>query len=164
MCGIFGAVFGKDTQITPAFAGTVIENLYRFSQTRGSEAAGLTVHNGETLDVLKQAGTVDAFLGSPKFAELFRRSLERYQQNLDRGAPTGLAWIGHTRMVTNGFQSNSDNNQPVIARGTIAVHNGIIVNDAELWRRYPDMQRTRDVDTEVLVNLLRRFYDESGSL
>ena len=156
MCGIFGVVFGKDTQITPAFAGGVIESLYRFSQTRGSEAAGLVSHNGETLDVLKQAGSVDAFLGSTKFAELFQRALQLYQQNLDRGAPTGLTWTGHTRLVTNGFQSNSDNNQPVVARGTIAVHNGIIVNDNELWARYPDMVRQSEVDTEVLVNLLRR--------
>jgi glutamine---fructose-6-phosphate transaminase (isomerizing) len=72
--------------------------------------------------------------------------------------------MGHTRLVTNGFQSNADNNQPVIARGTVGIHNGIIVNDGELWRRYPDLSRKSEVDTEVLVSLVRRFYDESGDL
>ncbi len=164
MCGIFGVVFGKDTSITSTFAGQVIDKLYRFSQTRGSEAAGLVSFNGETIDVLKQAGSVEAFLESRKYHELSQRALERYHANCQTNAPVGLAWTGHTRLVTNGFQSNSDNNQPVVARGTVAVHNGIIVNDAELWRRYPDLRRTSEVDTEVLVNLIRRFRDETGDI
>lgn len=164
MCGIFGVVFGKDTSITATFAGQVIDKLYRFSQTRGSEAAGLVSFNGESIDVLKQAGSVDSFLESRKYHELSTRALERYQENRESNAPVGLAWTGHTRLVTNGFQSNSDNNQPVVARGTVAVHNGIIVNDAELWRRYPDMRRTSEVDTEVLVNLVRRFRDETDDI
>jgi asparagine synthetase B (glutamine-hydrolysing) len=164
MCGIFGVVFGKDTSIASAFAGQVIDKLYRFSQTRGSEAAGLVSFNGETIDVLKQAGSVETFLGSDKYHELSARALARYQKNRDSNAPIGLAWVGHTRLVINGFQSNADNNQPVVAHGTVAVHNSIIVNDAELWRRYPDMQRRRDVDTEVLVNLIRRFRHELSDM
>jgi asparagine synthetase B (glutamine-hydrolysing) len=164
MCGIFGVVFGKDTRITAAFAGQVIDQLYRFSQTRGSEAAGLVSFNGETIDVLKQAGSVEAFLESRKYHELRQRALERYQANLQSNAPVGLAWTGHTRLVTNGFQSNSDNNQPVVALGAVAVHNGIVVNDGELWRRHPELARRSDVDTEILVTLLRRYRDEAGDL
>jgi glutamine---fructose-6-phosphate transaminase (isomerizing) len=164
MCGIFGVVFGKDSAITPAFAGQVIEKLYRFSQTRGSEAAGLTVFNGETIDVLKQAGSVDDFLESATFGELSRRALSLYEKNRAGASPVGLAITGHTRLVTNGFQSNEDNNQPVIANGTVGIHNGIIVNDAELWGRYPSFQRKSDVDTEVLVNLLRKFFDDQQDI
>jgi hypothetical protein len=164
MCGIFGVVVGREARIPPKLAGTVIETLYVCSQTRGSEAAGIAVHNGETIDVLKQAGPVDTFLASRKFQELFARALERYAANQASASPTGLGLIGHTRLVTNGAQSNADNNQPVIARGTVAVHNGIIVNDAELWRRHPDLVRTSEVDTEVLVHLLRRYLDEGGDL
>jgi len=164
MCGIFGIVLGRDSAISSAFAGRVIEALYRYSQTRGSEAAGLTVHNGENLDVLKQAGSVADFLASRSFAELYRRALELDARNVQQGAPTRLALTGHTRLVTNGFQSNADNNQPVIARGTVGVHNGIIVNDAELWARNPDLVRTSEVDTEVLVNLLRKHFDRTRDL
>lgn len=164
MCGIFGAVFGKDTRISAEFAGRVIQNLYHFSKTRGSEAAGLVVHNGENLDVLKQAGSVEDFLASPSFASILTRALELYAKNLNSGAPTGLAMTGHTRLVTNGFQSNADNNQPVIARGTVGIHNGIIVNDAQLWRANPELIRTSDVDTEILVNLVRKYFDKSGDL
>src|SRR6516162_3955180 len=136
MCGIFGVVFGNKSQVTPAFAGQVIEKLYRFSQTRGSEAAGLTVFNGETIDVLKQAGSVDAFLSSRMFHDVFERALTLYDKNRAGAAPIGLAMTGHTRLVTNGFQSNEDNNQPVIANGTVGIHNGIIVNDADLWNKF----------------------------
>jgi len=110
MCGIFGVVFGKDSRITPAFAGQVIEKLYRFSQTRGSEAAGLSVFNGETIDVLKQAGSVDNFLASRLFHDVFQRALSLYEKNRAGAAQIGLAMTGHTRLVTNGFQSNEDNN------------------------------------------------------
>ena len=164
MCGIFGAVFAKNSAIAPAFAGQVIEKLYRFSQTRGSEAAGLSVFNGETIDVLKQAGSVDNFLASPLFHDLSRRALSLYEKNRAGASEIGLAITGHTRLVTNGFQSNEDNNQPVIANGTVGIHNGIIVNDAELWNKFRELTKTSDVDTEVLVNILRKFFDEKDDL
>jgi asparagine synthetase B (glutamine-hydrolysing) len=164
MCGIFGVVFGKDSRITPGFAGQVIEKLYRFSQTRGSEAAGLTVFNGETIDVLKQAGSVDRFLDSGMFHDLFHRALELYEKNRAGASEIGLAITGHTRLVTNGFQSNEDNNQPVIANGTVGIHNGIIVNDAELWNKFRELTRRSEVDTEVLVNILRKHFDDKGDL
>ncbi len=164
MCGIFGVVFGKDTQLTAAFAGGLIDRLYRDSQTRGSEAAGLVSFNGQTIDVLKQAGSVEDFLESRKYRELRARALERYRENCNSGSQIGLVWTGHTRLVTNGFQSNSANNQPVVALGAVAVHNGIVVNDAALWRRHPELARSSEVDTEILVTLLRRYRDESGDL
>ena len=164
MCGIFGVVFGRDERIGSELARSILGKLYAGSQTRGSEAAGLAVHTGDSIDVLKQAGTVETFLGSPKFAELLDKAIGRFSA-VRAGAPgTALVLTGHTRLVTNGFQSNSDNNQPVIARGTVGIHNGIVVNDAALWRRYPDLHRGSDVDTEVLVHLVRRFHDETGDL
>lgn len=164
MCGIFGVVFGKDPAISADFAGRVMEKLYRFSQTRGSEAAGLTVFNGETIDVLKQAGSVDHFLEAEAFQRLMERAKALYDKNRAGNAPIGLAMTGHTRLVTNGFQSNEDNNQPVIANGTVGIHNGIIVNDAELWNRFRTLTKKSDVDTEVLVNILRKHFDEKNDL
>jgi hypothetical protein len=164
MCGIFGVVFGKDPALSAEFAGRVMEKLYRFSQTRGSEAAGLTVFNGDTIDVLKQAGNVDRFLGSEAFGRLMKRATDLYERNKAGNDAIGLAMTGHTRLVTNGFQSNEDNNQPVIANGTVGVHNGIIVNDADLWNSFRTLTRRSDVDTEVLVNLLRKHFDEKDDL
>jgi asparagine synthetase B (glutamine-hydrolysing) len=164
MCGIFGVVFGKDAAIKPAFTTEVMRKLYACSQTRGSEAAGLTVVNGESIDVLKQAGSVERFLASSAFHRLMQRAEEQYEKNRSGASPIALAMSGHTRLVTNGFQSNEDNNQPVIANGTVGIHNGIIVNDGELWARNPGIARRSDVDTEVLVNLLRKHFDDKSDI
>jgi asparagine synthetase B (glutamine-hydrolysing) len=164
MCGIFGVVFGKDAAISADFVGQVMRKLYACSQTRGSEAAGLTVVNGETIDVLKQAGSVERFLGSEAFHRLMDRARTQYEKNRAGAAPIALAMTGHTRLVTNGFQSNEDNNQPVVANGTVGIHNGIIVNDSELWSRFPALSRKSDVDTEVLVNILRKHFDEKNDI
>ena len=55
--------------------------------------------------------------------------------NAKPGRP--IAITGHSRLATNGAQSNGDNNQPVITHGAVALHNGIIVNDRALAARYP---------------------------
>jgi hypothetical protein len=164
MCGIFGVVFGKDASISADFVGEVMRKLYVCSQTRGSEAAGLTVVNGESIDVLKQAGSVERFLAAEPFHKLMDRAQAMYAKNRAGASPIALAMTGHTRLVTNGFQSNEDNNQPVIANGTVGIHNGIIVNDGELWSRFPSLHKKSDVDTEVLVNILRKHFDDKGDI
>ena len=54
-------------------------------------------------------------------------------------------------MVTNGSQLNSHNNQPVIKGDAVAIHNGIIVNGDELWKKYNDLEKEYDIDTEILL-------------
>jgi hypothetical protein len=57
-----------------------------------------------------------------------------------------------------------ENNQPVIKDGLIGIHNGIIVNDRRLWMNFPDLERKFEVDTEIILSLVRKFYEESGAL
>lgn len=58
----------------------------------------------------------------------------------------------------------NQNNQPVIKDGLVGIHNGIIVNDNDLWGRFPSLTREYEVDTEVLLGLLRFFFENTGSL
>ena len=161
MCGIFGVVYGRDPAFDAPFAGSVVETLFRCSEARGREAAGLAVHDGRTINVLKQAGSVDQFLANPKYAEVMDAALTSWSRAHHDGQPATLAITGHSRLVTNGAQTEGDNNQPVIARGSVMIHNGIIVNDARLWEAHPDLQRSTEVDTEVLVKVLRKHFDAS---
>src|SRR5687767_7417644 len=101
MCGIFGVVSGQDDALDPEFAGGVVVSLLRFSETRGREAAGLAVHNGEKIEVLKQAGSAASFLRNPRFQELLGRSLAGYGARRKSGG-RALAITGHSRLVTNG--------------------------------------------------------------
>lgn len=183
MCGIFGVVFRPDAGLEPEFASSVVERLYKFSETRGREAAGLAIRDGRTIQVLKEARAASAFIESDRYREVFGGALEHWAGNgsssakgdgrakgertslaVTKSERTSLALIGHSRLVTNGFQSNDDNNQPVSAAGVVAIHNGIIVNDAALWQRHPELERKSEVDTEVLVKILRLNFDRTGNV
>jgi hypothetical protein len=72
--------------------------------------------------------------------------------------------MGHSRLVTNGSQLDFGNNQPVIKDGVIGVHNGIVVNDVELWSRNATMRRDNEIDTEVLLALVRKHLANGDSL
>ncbi len=160
MCGIFGVVCQHDRDIDATFARSVIERLFRLSETRGKEAAGMAVHDGESIQVLKQACAASRFVKSSDYVGLIEKALSRWTSAPEARA---FAMIGHSRLVTNGTQSTDANNQPVASAGVVAIHNGIIVNDAELWRRHPQLERRAEVDTEIVVNLMREHFERTGS-
>ncbi len=164
MCGIFGVICASDPSVDHALARDLAVSLLRFSETRGREAAGLVVHHGEGIEVLKQGGSVSEFLANPKTQQLLDRAIERYEAGRRAGNGTALAIAGHSRLATNGAQSNVDNNQPVITQGSVALHNGIVVNDQRLVARYPDLPRAGELDSEVLAAVLRRKLAEHGDL
>ncbi len=164
MCGIFGIVIGSDACIPAEFVEETTARLFRFSETRGREAAGLAMRVNGSIDVLKQAGSASAFIKSPKYRDLLSRNLGTYTKADRAEAAAGLALIGHSRLVTNGFQCDNDNNQPVIVPRTVGVHNGIIVNEADLWTRYDQLSREFDVDTEIFLKILRHHLDRLHDL
>jgi asparagine synthetase B (glutamine-hydrolysing) len=147
MCGIFGVISASGDR---DLVRTLATSLLRFSETRGREAAGLAVHDGERIEVLKQGGSVSELLANARAQELLSRN--------------ALAICGHSRLATNGTQSNVDNNQPVITHGAVALHNGIVVNDRALEQRYPAISRQGELDSEVLAGLLRTKLDAQHDL
>ncbi|HNT75866.1 MAG TPA: hypothetical protein PKH77_12695, partial [Anaerolineae bacterium] len=69
-----------------------------------------------------------------------------------------------SRLVTNKRQQIHANNQPAVAAGILAIHNGIITNVNDLWAQFPMLERQTQLDTEVLLCLIRKFYQDTGSL
>jgi glucosamine--fructose-6-phosphate aminotransferase (isomerizing) len=157
MCGIFGVICTSADGVDPALARTLAISLLKHSETRGREAAGLAVHDGEQIQVLKQGGSVSDFLKNPKLHELLDRALARFQPGKT------IAITGHSRLATNGTQADHSNNQPVITHGSVALHNGIIVNDRKLVARYAFAPQS-ELDSEVLATLLRTKLDDSKDL
>jgi len=157
MCGIFGVICSSHDELARALAIA----LLTFSETRGREAVGLAIHDGARIEVLKQSGSVTDFLANPRLHAVLDDALARH-----RAAPraTALAIVGHSRLATNGTQSNLDNNQPVITHGAVALHNGIVVNDRALAARHPELAPQGELDSEVLAALLRTKLDASGDL
>src|SRR4051812_44307548 len=127
MCGIFGVICSSDSRAD--LARDLALALLRYSETRGREAVGMAVHDGSRIDVLKQGGSPSDFLANPKLHAMLADAITRKAQ---RGDHKAFAITGHSRLATNGAQSNIANNQPVITRGSVALHNGIVVNDRAL--------------------------------
>lgn len=67
--------------------------------------------------------------------------------------------IGHSRLITNGLTDN----QPVVRDGIVVIHNGIIVNEKEIWESLP-ITRELLVDTEVIAALTKNYLDNGNSI
>ncbi|MDB4962291.1 MAG: putative lipopolysaccharide biosynthesis protein [Myxococcales bacterium] len=149
MCGIFGVVAARDASKTEALLGA----LFRLSESRGKEASGIAGIAGDTIQVLKSPVPSTELLRTKTYASYVDRVVQR--------AP--VAVIGHSRLVTNGAQTDQANNQPVCVDNIAGVHNGIIVNEDKLWGDHPALTRTHEVDTEVLLRLVRHCAIQQGS-
>jgi predicted glutamine amidotransferase len=160
MCGIFGFITNRSVNIDSPEFRVIMRDLMRLSESRGKEAAGLALMNDKDIRIYKQAVSGAALFASPACRALFENP---YGDNPSPGA-SGVAMIGHTRLATNGGLETHDNNQPVISSGMVGIHNGIVVNVAELWDKYPQLERRLEVDTEVILALLRHFLDKGDSL
>ncbi|MEO8844396.1 MAG: hypothetical protein ABI591_32665, partial [Kofleriaceae bacterium] len=144
MCGIFGVVCTSDREVDRDLVRALAIALLKHSETRGREAAGIAVHDGTEIQVLKQGGSVSEFLANPAFHALLDRALARFEPG------STIAITGHSRLATNGPQSDMTNNQPVVTHGAVALHNGIVVNDRAIAARFPLIAPQSELDSEVL--------------
>jgi glutamine---fructose-6-phosphate transaminase (isomerizing) len=148
MCGIFGGVLGTGSMLRAApELERCMRELFSLSESRGKEAAGVALANADELVTYKAATPARSMIKASSYRSLLR-DVARAEQ------PSSLAFIGHSRLVTDGGKEQNKNNQPVSVRGIAGIHNGIIVNHAALWRRHPHLQRQHEVDSEVIFALL----------
>lgn len=132
-----------------------LKSLGLLSEARGKDSSGLVFRDdaGSALRVFKGAIPISDLLSRPEIADAIRTQAGHVSS--DAATPARIfAAMGHARLVTNGTHVNDDNNQPVVKDGVVAIHNGIIVNADELWARTPGIQRTCDIDTEVVLAMV----------
>jgi glucosamine--fructose-6-phosphate aminotransferase (isomerizing) len=157
MCGIFGLVLRQDANVDREELLGVLPQAFRLAESRGKDAAGFAAVFKDRVEIVKRPLRARVFLREPDFRSVLT--------SLPAASALGpLVAIGHTRMVTNGSPDNPDNNQPVIKDGLICLHNGIIVNDLELWRAHNDLKRDYQVDTEALLAMVAKRRTEGASL
>src|SRR5262245_22298393 len=99
MCGIFGVLTAAGSRTGPAEVRALIDGLFRLSESRGREAAGLAALTPTDLIVFKEPITASAVLKTPEYAALFRRIFS--SGNGAYASDTGMAIVGHSRLVTN---------------------------------------------------------------
>lgn len=158
MCGIFGIISGKDSGLTPRDLKGSMNSLFRLSESRGREAAGLSVFYNGSIETYKKAVAASLFIKSREYKK-FLGGIFGSPGPLDKP----VAAIGHSRLVTNGALEDNSNNQPVLLDDIAVVHNGIIVNNDFLWKKFPRMTRRYGVDTEVIPALMKVFLERGDS-
>ncbi|MBT6361465.1 MAG: hypothetical protein HOJ67_04645 [Rhodospirillaceae bacterium] len=145
MCGIFGLVTAPRNDVD-----SLVQRLFLLSESRGKEAAGLAIRHGQTIDVFKQPDLASEMMRKDEYRKLAKAKLMSPQS----GEP--LCVIGHSRLVTNGLEALPRNNQPIIHNQSVAIHNGIVVNDLNLWDQNQELPRHCDVDSEIILALYHK--------
>jgi len=164
MCGIFGYAVNETAPIAPKQFASTIRDLFVLSESRGKEAAGLAARYPGKMEILRSSISASGMVRTNAYKDVLSRILAPSVRTQDLGGARSFCVIGHSRLVTTGTQHESSNNQPVSCDGVVGVHNGIIVNCETLWAKYPDLQRHCDVDSEIIVALLRHFVDQGEQL
>jgi glucosamine--fructose-6-phosphate aminotransferase (isomerizing) len=133
MCGIVGYV-------GPRAATPILVDGLRKLEYRGYDSAGLAVHDGKTIEVVRAVG---------KLAHL--------DEALVKHPLSGTTGIGHTRWATHGRPSEH-NAHPHSAGDVAVVHNGIIENHVALRQALEadGVHFSSDTDTEIVAHLVDR--------
>ena len=145
MCGIFGVIATDKCRISNSDLIKSVNELAKMSESRGKDSSGLAILN-------QNSNNLDIFKGPIPITNLIKN--KNVNDSIKNGFSKDLKKnliFGHSRLVTNGSQLNSHNNQPVIKGDVVAVHNGIIVNGDELWEKYKNLEKEYDIDTEILL-------------
>ena len=152
MCGIFGVLVREGASVDQATVRRLLDTLYRLSESRGKESAGLHLYlpaQGRAW-TLKGAQRATELLRSPQYAQVVGEPLG----SAFNGAAQAVAVLAHSRLVTNGSAELPQNNQPVRWGAVSMIHNGICVNVDALWAQHPGLARHAEVDTEVMAALV----------
>jgi hypothetical protein len=151
MCGIAGWYsWGNQRPDAGMVRGLLLANM-----ERGTSATGMAwLSPSGKIRIRKAEGPADAFIKAQSDG-LF---------NEVASSPRALL---HARATTKGSEKENANNHPVFGLGWLAVHNGTINNDDDLWKYYTKtegVKRFAEVDTSAIPLLLSRGKDVKSSL
>lgn len=134
MCGIFGAVVGGGLRGVEKHR---LNSLGDANLMRGTDAFGLIgVVPHQTIKILKSPGKYKLTKPVHQFYDC-----------------QASFWVGHTRNATSGSPLNNRNNHPIITKGFVGVHNGIV---RETPQEAGVLCQT-EVDSEIIFRLLDKW-------
>lgn len=136
MCGIFGSLISSNEQNRDE-----IIFLAKCAEQRGRDSSGLVLLDGNEYKVIRGDLPVTKLISKLKLKKR-----------------TKLV-AGHSRLATNGIGDN----QPVLKDGIITIHNGIICNADELWKKRSTV-RQLTIDTEIISVIVKEERDKGVSL
>lgn len=121
MCGIFGIISKSSVD------ESALRLLANHARQRGRDSSGLIYNEGELCQVQRADYDVKRLLSKVK--------------------PYSSSYVfGHSRLITNGLGDN----QPVVRGDILVIHNGIIVNDNDIWESI-EANRLFKIDSEAIA-------------
>ncbi|MGJ0308715.1 hypothetical protein [Aliarcobacter cryaerophilus] len=121
MCGIFGQI-SKNKINKENFI-----KLVEHSEQRGIDSSGLIYFENDNYKINRADYNIKKLLNK----------IKPYSSKIV---------LGHSRLITNGLGDN----QPVIRNNICVIHNGIIVNEKDIWKKL-SVQRKYQIDSEVIA-------------
>jgi len=134
MCGIFGVISGRDINKNH------LRILALHSRRRGRDSSGLVYYDNNGYKIVRADYDVMQLLKKENWSG-------------------SNVVMGHSRLITNGLLDN----QPVVRDGIFVIHNGIIVNEQEIWESL-NIQRHFQIDSEAIIAIVTKYLDEGGEL
>lgn len=134
MCGIFGIISNQ------TISNNHLQELGLHARQRGRDSSGLIYYNNESYIVKRADYDI-------------KKLLQKY-----RKLNTSVV-MGHSRLITNGLSDN----QPVVRDGISLIHNGIIVNDDEIWEELK-VERKFKIDSEVIIGITLEHLENGGDI
>ena len=135
MCGIIGFLTDKPAEQNYKLMG----DLLYISSMRGTDATGIAVVNDKKIKVVKEDIPSDKFI-------------KKHYIKLKNEITKAHTVLGHTRLATQGHQTDNNNNHPIIGEKYIMVHNGTCSSMSKI-EGYP---YKGTVDSEVLLSYVER--------
>lgn len=129
MCGIFGII--SQNKINKKD----LRFLVTHAQQRGKDSSGLIYLKDDQYNIYRADYNIDKLLNKAK----------------PYNSPIVL---GHSRLITNGLGDN----QPVISDNVFVLHNGIIVNDDDIWKDL-SVERKYQIDSEVIAGITLEHFN-----
>ncbi len=133
MCGIFGLISSSK------IFKSDLNLLANHAMQRGKDSSGLLIYDNANYKVVRADYDV---------VRLLRRT----------PVVNATFVVGHSRLITNGISDN----QPVIRDSMCVFHNGIIVNDAEVWEVIKP-ERMLEIDSEVIAAIAAQHLQHNSN-
>jgi len=134
MCGIFGQVSKERINKDK------LNKLVKHSEQRGVDSSGLIYYENSRYKIERADYNIEKLLNKVK----------PYNSQIV---------LGHSRLITNGLGDN----QPVVRDNICAIHNGIIVNEKDVWKSIGG-ERKFQIDSEAIVAIASEHLEKGGEV
>ena len=134
MCGIFGQITSSKINKSE------ISILANQSKQRGKDSSGLVYFENFKYKVAKADFEINKLLNK----------IKPYHSQLV---------LGHSRLITNSWSDN----QPIIRNNNALIHNGIIVNEEEIWSKI-DQKKQLKIDSETIIAIAEDYLNKGGEI